>query len=91
MPPITHHHPDRTTRCTFRGSGNRPATPEHPDHAGHDRHAGHGAHGEVFRRLFWWNLLLAIPVFVSSEMVQEWFGYELTFRGPMPSPRCSAP
>ncbi len=53
----------------------------HSDHGGHDRHAGHGAHGEVFRRLFWWNLLLAIPVFVSSEMVQEWFGYELTFGG----------
>ena len=35
----------------------------------------------MFRRLFWWNLLLAIPVFVSSEMVQEWFGYELTFGG----------
>ena len=50
-------------------------------HTGHDRHAGHGAHGEVFQRLFWWNLLLAIPVVVSSEMVQEWFGYELTFWG----------
>ena len=50
-------------------------------HIGHDRHAGHGAHGELFRRLFWWNLLLAVPVVVSSAMVQEWFGYELTFRG----------
>ena len=80
MTPMTHHHPAGQHEHTS-GSGNRPATPEHPDPADHDRHAGHGAHGEVFRRLFWWNLLLALPVFVSSEMVQEWFGYELTFRG----------
>jgi len=80
MSPMTHHHPTKQHEHTS-GSGNRPATAEHPDHRGHDRHAGHGAHGEVFRRLFWWNLLLAIPVFVSSEMVQDWFGYELTFPG----------
>ena len=73
-----------------------PMTDDHPvahqhsmEHAGHsrvaghaqDRHAGHGAHGEMFRRLFWWNLLLAIPVIVSSTMVQEWFGYALDFPG----------
>ena len=87
MPPITHHHPtDQPHHAdpTLDGSGSEhqpsPAA-RHRDHAGHDRHAGHGAHGEVFKRLFWWNLLLAIPVVVSSEMVQEWFGYELTFRG----------
>ncbi len=82
MSPMTHHHPTGQheprlgDRETVAGD-----TPSTPDHAGHDRHAGHGAHGEVFRRLFWWNLLLAIPVVVSSEMVQEWFGYELTFWG----------
>ena len=80
MSPMTHHHPAEQHEHTHE-SGKRPVTAERPDHGGHDRHAGHGAHGEVFRRLFWWNLLLAIPVFVSSEMVQEWFGYELTFRG----------
>lgn len=60
-----------------------------PDpHAGHgagphppDRHAGHGAHGELFRRLFWRSLVLAIPVIATSEMVQEWFGYHLSFPG----------
>ncbi|MDW3216004.1 MAG: copper-translocating P-type ATPase [Ilumatobacteraceae bacterium] len=31
----------------------------------------------MFRRLFWWNLLLAIPVIVFSHMVQEWFGYSI--------------
>ena len=74
------HHPAQQHDHTW-GSGDRRVPAEHSGHGGHDRHAGHGAHGEVFRHLFWWNLLLAIPVFVSSEMVQDWFGYELTFRG----------
>ena len=88
MPPITHHHPtDHQHHADPTLDGRRQRASTHPggttidDHAGHDRHAGHGAHGEVFQRLFWWNLLLAIPVVVSSEMVQEWFGYELTFWG----------
>jgi Cu2+-exporting ATPase len=51
-----------------------------PDgHADHDRHAGHDP--ETFRRLFWWNLLLAIPVIVFSEMVQDWFGYDIDVPG----------
>ncbi|MEZ5411207.1 MAG: copper-translocating P-type ATPase [Acidimicrobiales bacterium] len=29
----------------------------------------------MFRRLFWWNLALAVPVVVFSEMIQDWFGY----------------
>lgn len=47
----------------------------HDDRGGHDQHAGHRP--EVFRRLFWWNLLLAIPVIVFSEMIQDWFGYSI--------------
>lgn len=54
-------------------------------HGGHpDEHAGHGGHeghAEMFRRLFWANLALAIPVLVFSEQIQEWFGYELSFPG----------
>ncbi len=55
----------------------------HHDHRGHDEH-GHGAHDkhaghdpEAFRRRFWLTLLLTIPVVASSEMVMEWFGYEI--------------
>ena len=47
----------------------------HPGSEGHDKHAGHDP--EMFRRLFWWNLLLAIPVIVFSEMIQDWFGYSI--------------
>ncbi len=42
-----------------------------PDAAGHD----HAGHGDVYRRRFWVTLVLAIPVVVYSEMIQEWFGY----------------
>jgi P-type Cu2+ transporter len=59
------------------------ARASHPDHRGHDEH-GHGAHDkhaghdpEAFRRRFWLTLLLTIPVVASSEMVMEWFGYEI--------------
>ena len=53
----------------------------HAEHAGHDEHAGHGGHADVFRRLFWWSLVLTIPVVATSEMVMEWLGYELDFPG----------
>ena len=48
-------------------------------HGSHD--AGHGDHAEMFRRLFWINLALAVPVLVLSEQIQDWFGYNLTFPG----------
>ncbi len=47
----------------------------HRGDGGHDKHAGHDP--EMFRRLFWWNLALAVPVLVFSEQIQEWFGYSI--------------
>lgn len=47
----------------------------HGDHGGHDEHAGHDP--EIFRRLFWWNVVLAVPVLVFSKQVQEWFDYSI--------------
>jgi Cu2+-exporting ATPase len=44
-------------------------------HDHHDKHAGHDP--EMFRRLFWWNLVLAVPVLVFSEQIQDWFGYSI--------------
>ncbi|MGH9048761.1 MAG: heavy metal translocating P-type ATPase [Acidimicrobiia bacterium] len=54
------------------GAGHgRPAT--------HDKHAGHDP--EMFRRRFWVSLLLTIPLVTTSEMVMEWFNYDLDFYG----------
>jgi Cu2+-exporting ATPase len=35
----------------------------------------------MFRRKFWWSLLLTVPLVVTSHMVMDWFGYELDFPG----------
>jgi Cu2+-exporting ATPase len=51
----------------------------HDEHAAHDKHVGHDP--EMFRRRFWVSLLLTIPLVVTSEMVMDWFGYELDFPG----------
>ena len=56
-------------------STHTPDSDGHGSHAGHDKHAGHDP--EMFRRLFWWNLILAIPVLVFSEQIQDWFGYSI--------------
>jgi P-type Cu2+ transporter len=47
---------------------------DHARHA-HDKHAGHDP--EKFRRRFWLTFALTIPVVVTSEMVMDWFGYEI--------------
>jgi len=44
-------------------------------HGQHDQHAGHDP--EMFRRRFWLSLALTIPLVVTSEMVMDWFNYEL--------------
>ena len=53
----------------------------HETHQGHGGHAGHGDHAEMFRRRFWWSLLLTVPVVATSHMVMDWFGYTLDFTG----------
>ena len=45
----------------------------------HDKHEGHDP--EMFRRKFWLSLALTVPIVVTSEMVMDWFNYELDFRG----------
>jgi len=48
-------------------------------HAGHAHgghaHGGHAGHEDVYRRRFWINLLLAVPVVVYSESIQDWLGF----------------
>jgi P-type Cu2+ transporter len=63
---------------------------EHAHHAPRDEHdghhdggheGGHGGHIEMFRRRFWWSLLLTLPIVATSEMVMDWLGYEIDFPG----------
>lgn len=48
---------------------------EHANHGSHGGHAGHGDHVGQFRRLFWINLVIAIPVVASSPMFAMILGY----------------
>ena len=70
-PMETHKHPTHHSKPEHADHGH----PGHDGHAGHDKHAGHDP--EVFRRLFWWNLVLAAPVLVFSAQIQDWFGYSI--------------
>lgn len=47
----------------------------HGGHPGHSGHAGHSDHVGQFRRLFWVNLVIAVPVVVFSPMFAMILGY----------------
>jgi Cu2+-exporting ATPase len=59
----------------------RGAKRQHELHAavaqsGHQHgNGGHAGHVEVYRRRFWICLILAVPVVLYSEMIQDWFGF----------------
>jgi Cu2+-exporting ATPase len=53
----------------------------HDTPARHGADGGHSDHAEMFRRRFWWSLLLTVPVVATSHMVMDWFGYSLDFPG----------
>src|SRR5689334_2289034 len=58
-------------------------TPHAAHPAGH--HGGHGGHhahhAELFRRRFWWSLLLTVPIVATSPMVMDWLHYQISFPG----------
>ncbi|HET6722239.1 MAG TPA: heavy metal translocating P-type ATPase [Chitinophagaceae bacterium] len=51
----------------------------HQQQQGYDKHAGH--HTENFLKRFWVCLVLTVPVMTLSHMIQQWFGFELSFAG----------
>ena len=79
MKHATHPHPARAAQgahpapddVTLDGIGGEGVPGPHHGHGHHD----HGSHAEMFRRLFWINLILALPVVFYSPMIQDWFGY----------------
>lgn len=71
----TEHHRHDEHEVAAHGPHQDPHANHGSSGAGHDKHAGHDP--EMFRRLFWWNLVLAIPILVFSDQIQEWFGYTI--------------
>ena len=89
--PNAHQHPDHTSGAPDHGKHQAVATAERTSQAGagssnhatehghHDgaSHSGHGDHVGQFRRLFWINLLIAIPAVALSPMFAMLIGYEV--------------
>ena len=54
---------------------------EHLKHSGHSTHSAHTEHAhhiEDFKRRFFISTILTIPVLLLSEMIQQWFGFQIT-------------
>ena len=68
------HAPHQSAQAHEHDQG--PAGDGH-DHGGHGGHGGHGDHVAMFRRLFWWNLALAVPTVLASAMFASILGYSL--------------
>jgi Cu2+-exporting ATPase len=76
------HDDDLRAQHDERPGGEAAAGDEHRGHTGPAGHGGgHGDHVAVFRRRFWWSLLLTVPIVATSHMVMDWFGYELDVPG----------
>ncbi|MBI4932750.1 MAG: copper-translocating P-type ATPase [Actinobacteria bacterium] len=69
-------HPDHDHHAEGNHLDAHSAPGGHVGHTGHDKHAGHDP--EMFRRRFWLTLLISLPVIATSEMIMDWFGYELS-------------
>ena len=65
------HHADHADHAGAQGHDS------HDSRGGHEAHGGHADHVGQFRRLFWWNLALALPVIAFSPMFSMLLGYEL--------------
>ena len=72
---MAHEHSHDTATDTTTHTATDSATETRADHDHHG--TDHSGHAEMFRRLFWWNLILAVPVIATSGMVEGWLGYDL--------------
>ncbi len=74
--PHTSVHANHANHATHGEHGGHPDHQTNAAHDGHGGHAGHGAdHVAVFRKLFWINLIIAVPVIVFSTMFAMLLGY----------------
>ncbi|MGX1700917.1 heavy metal translocating P-type ATPase [Microbacterium sp. NPDC055357] len=79
-PHAPHHaspeHAEHGGHAEHDGHADHDGHAEHDGHGGHG-HAGHGDHVGQFRRLFWINLIIAVPVVALSPMFAMILGYEV--------------
>ncbi|RYY01068.1 MAG: heavy metal translocating P-type ATPase [Gammaproteobacteria bacterium] len=51
----------------------------HHSESGYDKHEGHHTHD--FLKRFWISLIITVPILLLSQMIQEWFGFNIAFPG----------
>nr|ABP43399.1 copper-translocating P-type ATPase [Mycolicibacterium gilvum PYR-GCK] len=69
-------HTNHANHATHGEHGGHPDHQTNAAHDGHSGHAGHGAdHVAQFRKLFWINLIIAVPVIAFSTMFAMLLGY----------------
>jgi len=45
--------------------------------SGQKHHADHTGHEQMFKKKFWWSLVLSIPVILYSPTIQQWLGFSM--------------
>jgi len=48
---------------------------ENDSGSNHQHKADHSGHEQMFRKKFWWSLVLSIPVILYSSTIQQWLGF----------------
>ncbi|QIK64387.1 cadmium-translocating P-type ATPase [Leucobacter viscericola] len=72
-----HHASGHRVEAGHSGDSEHSEHSGHSEHSEHSGHSGHGDHVGQFRRLFWLNLILAVPVVAFSPMFAMILGYDV--------------
>lgn len=72
-------HHQHTDHDHAQNSMSSPLSEGHDGHGSHDKHAGHNV--ADFWKRFIISTIVSIPVLALSHMIQQWFGFELSFQG----------
>ena len=79
---MEHHHTHDHSHHSAHSSSESKEHESHHDHASHDGHDKHAGHNIAdFRERFIISTLGTLPVLALSDMIQQWFGFELSFPG----------
>ncbi len=74
-----HNHEMKHNQMDHEKHSQHSAHSKHQGHSGHTGgHSGHAHHIEDFKRRFFISTILTIPVLLLSEMIQQWFGFQIT-------------
>ena len=68
---------DLTMPESHEANSSMHAQMDHGQHGNHSAHTDHAGHEQMFRRLFWINTLISIPVLLFSPSIQKFIGFTM--------------